>query len=184
MPRSSGTTTDNRPLDEMYIDWLYSQVARVNARNPARTYWSLCGQLFHRPFSYFVQNDENRAQDGIDLRLEFLDHAGLDNDDPLWMELDCSILEMLIALARRVSFETSMPVDWWFGHFLDNLKLKGFTDDNYNDREVDEILFDFINRNYSYDGFGGLFPLSEAKEDQTQVEIWYQMQAYLIENGY
>ena len=32
------------------------------------------------------------------------------------------------------------------------------------------------------DGFGGLFPLKHAKKDQRKVEIWYQLQNWLMEN--
>jgi len=39
-----------------------------------------------------------------------------------------------------------------------------------------------ILRRYSKTGKGGLFPLKHPKKDQTEVEIWYQMQQYVMEN--
>jgi hypothetical protein len=37
-------------------------------------------------------------------------------------------------------------------------------------------------REYFPSGKGGLFPLENPREDQTKVEIWYQMHAYVMEN--
>ena len=62
-----------------------------------------------------------------------------------------------------------------------------YTDEVYSRGEwenIDEILNKFIDRTYRASGYGGLFPLRHSKEDQRKVEIWYQMAAYLIENGY
>jgi hypothetical protein len=49
-----------------------------------------------------------------------------------WLQLDCSVLEMLIALANRASFASVVETGDWFYKFLDNLKLRGFTDAVYN----------------------------------------------------
>ena len=38
-------------------------------------------------------------------------------------------------------------------------------------------------RMFSRDGSGGLFPLRRFDRDQRSVEIWYQMQAWLMENS-
>lgn len=60
------------PLDEQYLKWLYRQVASSKYRNPARTYWSLLRQLYTTEFVWTVPNDDNRVEDGRDLRYEFL----------------------------------------------------------------------------------------------------------------
>jgi len=36
-------------------------------------------------------------------------------------------------------------------------------------------------RDYHADGRGGFFPLTNPDTDQTKVEIWYQMNAYVTE---
>jgi hypothetical protein len=46
---------------------------------------------------------------------------------------------------------------------------------------VEEILYALIWRTYDPDGVGGFFPLAWPKEDQTKIEIWYQMNAYAKE---
>ena len=47
--------------------------------------------------------------------------------------------------------------------------------------EVNDVLDRVIWRTYRWDGHGGLFPLNEPEKDQREVEIWYQLSAYLLE---
>lgn len=176
--------SEHQPLDERYFTWLYSQIALESNRNPARSFWLLCEQLHKTPFEYFVANDHNRAWDGRALREEFMDLEGLDYDLD-WMDLDCSFLEMFIALSRRASYQTGMEPYEWFWHILKNLELHKYTDEKYHDgiRLGIAVVLDGINRRtYEPSGRGGLFPLKHASEDQREVEIWYQMAAYLLEN--
>jgi hypothetical protein len=44
---------------------------------------------------------------------------------------------------------------------------------------VDEILERVIGRTYRPDGRGGFFPLRYAEKDQREVELWYQLNAYV-----
>lgn len=172
----------NSELDELYLTWLYSQVASVKLKNPSRTFWSLLKILYNKEFVWIVANDDNRVEDGKDLRYEFIDAERLEDVDLEWINLGCSMLEMLISLSRRLSFETDKRARGWFWHLMDNLGLE-----IYNDRvniprdEVEEILNRVIWRTYAPDGSGGLFPLQWPKKDQRDVEIWYQMCSYLIE---
>lgn len=175
---TSGTT------DDRYFEWLYGLIGAVRNRNPQRSYWGLARQLFTKEFVWFVPNDDNRVEDGKELRQEFLDDEGTDEVDPEWLHLGCSMLEMLIALSRRASFESDKaPVDW-FGIFLNNLELDRYNDALYNEsyaEEIDEILDTVIFRNYLPNGQGGLFPLQYPEQDQRKVELWYQLSAYLLE---
>lgn len=174
----------DEPLDELYFRWLCSQVTNVKLKNPARTYWSLLRQLHSKEFVWIIPNDDNRLEDGRDLRDEFIYEQELKDVDPEWNNLGCSMLELMIGLARRLNFEDDAPVDEWFWQMMDNLELRGFTDKSkYTEQDVDEILDDVIWRTYSRNGRGGLFPLKHAHEDQREVELWYQLSAYLLENG-
>ena len=47
--------------------------------------------------------------------------------------------------------------------------------------KIDDILENWLWRTYEYDG-SGFFPLTTTEEDQTKVEIWYQMAAYINEH--
>lgn len=170
------------PLDDLYLTWLYSQIGSVKLKNPARTYWSLAKQLYSTEFVWFVPNDDNRIEDGRALRYEFLAAHQIEDPDPEWLYLGCSMLELLISLARVLTFEGDGEPRVWFFEMLRNLRLDHFKDDQpYNEQEVYDILNNVIWRQYRRDGRGGLFPLAHAHRDQRDVEIWYQLNAYLLE---
>lgn len=180
MTDASGT------LDDVYLEWLYGKVGAVSNRNPGRSYWRLMSQLYSIPFNWFVHNDDNRVLDGLDLRIEFLAEVDQTPDDPSgdWLNLECSFLEMLIALARRVSFDTPDSLYEWFWIFMKNLELDRYNDEIYEiaiQEEVAEVVKRVIDRRYSRNGDGGLFPLEKTPNDQRKVELWYQMQEYLME---
>lgn len=173
-----------RNWHELYFDWLRKQVGVTMNPNPRRRHWLLLEQLINTEFEWFVPNDDNRAADGEALRHEFIDEY---EADPGMMDSNCSMLEMLVALCRRLSFEDGKTVDGWFWELMENVELRRFTDEYYEDHadayeEVDEILHRINKRDYDEDGQGGLFPLSRPPCDQTQVEIWYQMSSYLLED--
>lgn len=172
-------------LDDTYFEWLYGLVGAVRNRNPSRSYWNLCKQLYTTEFVWLIANDDNRLEDGKELRDLYLSEYGTDEVDPEWIDLGCSMLEMLIALAQRAAFESEKSPAEWFGIFMDNLDLRQFTDAAYDEQAREEIagIIDcVIYRSYSYNGKGGLFPLREPHRDQREVELWYQMAAYLLEH--
>lgn len=172
--------------DDRYFEWLYSQIGATRNRNPARSYWSLARKLYTVEYVWLIPNDDNRVADGIELRHEFISEQGIDEVEKEWLELGCSVLEMFIALARRAAFESDRSPVEWFGIFLRNLGLDKLSDANWklrSDNQVDYILEPFIYRNYAPDGTGGLFPLKGIAQDQREVELWYQLATYLIENG-
>lgn len=172
----------NEPLDELYLTWLYEHVAPVKLKTPSRTYWNLLRLLFKTEFVWWVPNDDNRVEDGRDLRDEFLADQGIDVEDEDWLDLGCSMLEMLIGLSRRLAFEAEGEPRIWFWEMIDNLGLYGYNDAApFNKDTVQEIVDQVIWRTYRRDGFGGLFPLQRATRDQREVEIWYQLNAYLLE---
>lgn len=170
------------PLDEAYFVWLYGQVGSVKHRNRSKTYWKLLRLLHDKEFTWSNEMDGNRAQDGKDLRLDFLRETGTPVDDPTWMGLECSVLELLIALSRKLAFEAEGEPSDWFWVLIENLGLIECTDAYPADpRIVEEILDKVLERRYAENGAGGLFPLQNASEDQRDVELWYQAQAYLLE---
>lgn len=172
------------PLEEQYFRWLYSQVCSVKLKNPSRTYWSLLKLLHTKEYVWIIPNDDNRLEDGRLLRQEFVEEHDIFDVDPQWLDLGCSMLEMLIALSRRLYFEDDLPADEWFWVMMQNIGFKGFTDRHqWSEQDVDDILDDVIWRTYDEDGRGGLFPLRHPQEDQRDVELWYQLCAYLLENG-
>lgn len=169
-------------IEESYFVWLYDLVGSTRNKNPKRTHWNLMRYLHKREFVWIVPNDDNRAEDGRDLRGFFIDEKGIDRVDPDWLSLGCSIFEMLIGISKRLSFEDDRDPVVWFGELLGNLKLLGCTDDkSLPVKRVDEVVDKVIWRTYDSNGKGGLFPLKNPTQDQRKVELWYQLCAYLLD---
>jgi len=173
------------PLDEMYLVWLYGQVANPHTRSQSRSYWNLCKALFKTEFEFFVPNDDARADDGIELRMEFIYDAEIPDFDPDWMEQGCSYLEMLIALSRRMAFITDGKPNKCFWTLIRNIGLYECNDTYTRNLEglVEEVTNQITFRTYDYDGRGGLFPLRHPEMNQAEVELWFQMNAYVLEGG-
>lgn len=170
------------PLDELYLRWLYGQVGNVKLRDHRRTHWSLMRLLYKKEFVWLIPNDDNRLEDGRDLRMEFVHELEIDDVDPLWMTLGCSMLEMLIGLSRRLNFEEeSQTVAEWFWELIVNLGMQDIDSDFDRNGTHSATLDRVIWRTYRPTGHGGLFPLRHPKEDQRDVELWYQLCAYLLE---
>lgn len=176
-------------LEDNYFEWLYQQVASINIQNPAQTYWSLLREFHGKEFVWIVPNDDNRVEDGRDLRYQFLNEIhGYERHqvDPEWIGLGCSFLEMLIGVARRLAFEIDGEVSEWFWHLIENIGLTECNDSWYNDhnnphRRIAKTMNKVIWRRYQSTGEGGLFPLQNPDTDQREVEIWVQLNLYIME---
>lgn len=152
--------------------------------------WDFMWSLHQKAFSWSVPNDHNRAGDGLHLRQVFADNMLSEEDCPC-LDGECTILEMLVALAIRIEDILHIPnredkTYIWFWEMIGNLELYQFKDTDTRKIEKiisnDMILDNLIERNYHPNGRGGLFPLRFPRHDQRKVELWYQMQAYLEEN--
>lgn len=170
-----------KPLDELYFEWLYGQVGDTSLSDPSKTYWGLLRQMYVKEFVWFVPNDDNRVEDGKYLRRDFVDDLRLINVDVGWLDLGCSMLELLVGLARRLSFEAGGESRDWFWHLVDNLEIQFDDKHHFPMLEVDEALDRVIWRTYDPNGNYGLFPLMNPQEDQRKVELWYQLCAYVLE---
>ena len=172
-----------------YFDWMYNLVCY----NETTSYRRLLLKLHDIPFTYMIQRDKNRATDGVSLRFHFCD----ENDIPLEVlnhvlgNKPCSVLEMMVALARRI--EESIMADpgignrtgLWFFEMLSSLHLILMDDSAYDEKEVERAINLLLSRGYSYNGDGGLFTLRRPLFDMRRMEIWYQMNGYLNEySGY
>lgn len=158
--------------DQEYFDWLISQIRTPNGK----VYFNLFERMHNLEFVWTVANDDNRIQDALDIRSEFLPVRKRRTGG-------VTILEVLIALSRRAAFDGGGEPEIWAWQLIKNLKLNKAHDPwtAQKTQSVDEILEALVWRTYSHDGRGGFFPLQYPQEDQTKVEIWYQMHAYLLE---
>lgn len=164
-------------LENKYFEWLYSRVEL-----PHHPCWSLARQLHKKEFIWIVPNDDNRVEDGRELRYVF-SHETRTMLTPDWHGFGVSMLEMLIALSERLAFQAERTTREWFWELMENVGLADYLDARYTkrkEREIDRILDRIIWRTYSYSGEGGLFPLEYPTQDQRKVELWYQMNAYIV----
>lgn len=164
-------------LDERYFRWLVRQVA---VENNHREYNDVLGLMYHYEFAWMpgVLGDENRRDDALDLRNEFVRGLGLPMPDA-----PATVLEVMIALARRMTFQVGGSDAGWAWQFMLNLGLERMYDPLgvHKAERAREILEALVYRTYSPSGEGGFFPLQNPDEDQTKIEIWYQMAAYIDE---
>jgi hypothetical protein len=167
------------PIENEYFNWLCAKVLEPRGN----IYYDLLGILYRTEFVWVVPGDRNRAEDGTELRLYFLNETGIEADSA-WYSQPCSVLEMLIAFADRAYFQTDISARDWFWEFMTNLDLGEFRHVSREDAPVVEnILHSFVWRTYDQSGSGGIFPMRWPKNDQTKIEIWYQFCEYLEDRG-
>lgn len=175
-----------------YYSWLCN-VINIKHYND---YQLLISTLHQKEFSWSVPNDDNRVFEGRNLREQFCEQNDIDYIYDAFPE-EVSMLEVMIALAYRCeSIMEDQPgnrnVAEWFWKMINNVHLDKYADDyslvEYERLhlcdEISSILDRIINRTYERNGRGGLFPMKHDKKDQRKVELWYQMNRYLVENYY
>ena len=168
-----------------YRNWLMDTM-------DAWDYGVLFDILYETEFVWTVERDVNRAEDGKDLRIRFAEQSGLPLPGIL-KDWPCSFLEMLIGLAYSIEEDITYDPQYgdqtaaWFWVMMGNLHLDAMDDammfecGHVADAEVRDICETVMNRTYRADGYGGIFPLQDAPEDQRKVEICYQANAYCVE---
>lgn len=176
--------TDGR-IPKAYFSWLTDIVCdpyhKVN-------YYQLLYALFDREFIWNVEKDSNRAADGIDLRDDFAREQNLYSYEICMSMLKgpCSVLEMMVALARRCENEIMTDhhfgdrTNYWFWEMIDNLELTEMRDDNFDVQYVLYSIDIFLHRRYRQDGTGGgMFWAKDSNFDFRKIELWYQMMQWL-----
>ena len=175
-------TFEDRVNDE-YFEWLCGLVDLARySRNVS--YRKLLMHLHLIEFKWFIPFDDNRADDGIQLRRHFSLDRG-DESLQRYLGGPCSVLEMMVALAVRCEDWIMDDADLgnrtgqWFWGMVRNLGLSGMTDSEFDRDAVDIIIARFLRREYSPDGRGGLFTVKNCDRDMRTVEIWSQLSWYL-----
>jgi len=167
-------------IREEYLRWLYPQLRDSHA--PQDEFWGLTTLMFDTEFTWTVAHDDNRIQDGLALREEWGSESGV-RSHQLHILGECSFLEVHIGLSRRLSFTAGGEAPGWAWALLTNLELHRLKDPFTRRKQIkaEEIMETVIQRRYSPDGSGGFFPLAWPDDDQTTVELWYQLNAYVGE---
>lgn len=178
-------------IRELYFQWLLDKIFTGVKEDSGREYTSLMLYLFDTVFYWSIPQDENRHDDGINLREVFFDEyceAGnclsVDEKELIFNPKNCSVLEMMVALAIRSESIMYDPdagnhTGVWFWAMITSMNLQDMTDSNFNETYVRECVRMMLDREYYPNGEGGLFTIWNCKYDLRDVEIWYQMCWYL-----
>lgn len=173
-------------LAKQYFEWLCG-LADVRGLSDISSYYRLFDVLHRIDFQVLIGMDENRAEDGIELRYRFGSELGYEQAmiASLLDIYPCSVLEMIVALALRCEEnimsnpQEGTAVSKWFWIMIQNLGLESMSDNNFDEEYCRAVIHRFLNREYMRDGTGGLFVIKNCKHDLRGVEIWYQMCWYL-----
>lgn len=174
---------------DRYFEWLKN---RVDFLDFPECYDRLFNRLHEMPFRWRHPMDKNRATEALALRLKYSNEIGKKINFLTNMSSP-SVFELLISISEKMNFicssfdEDKTKIIFW--RLLSNLELSDMSDPNYErfggNWTVDMVLNRFLDREYDVDGRnGGLFPMINPRENQREVELWYQMNQYLSDpNG-
>jgi len=167
-----------RYYEDEYFNWLLRRVKN-------KSHYKLLRFLFETDYIFTMAMDENRAEDGIQLRYEFLYDRRMPEDDFPYLQAPCNLFEMIFALAFRISLIMNDPykdddTHVWFWRMISNLGLSKCTDKNFNLDFVQTVVRHFLNREYGPYGRGGLFQVRSEKHME-DLQIWEQAMLYLNE---
>lgn len=151
-------------------------------------YHKLCEFLDTIPYRWSIDLDENRMLDAMTLREEYIDlHGGRGR---AFVNGEVSVFEVLVALSIRMEHICYDSEDDKTGErfieMIHNLAIQ-FNNLRWNDevqKTVEERVRVWLDREFDRFGYGSPFPNKRAKEDQRKVELWYQMNKYIVDKYY
>lgn len=170
-------------IDSVYFTWLCDRI-NVNRGLAGKTFFGLLEQLFEKEFVWVVPNDDNRLEDAMDLRHQFVKETRVIVSNNLLLGVPpLSVLEVIIGLSDRLAFLDGGGARDWAWRLIENLALDKQADPLTPRKEayIEDVLETLIWRTYEPDGIGGFFPLAYPQTNQAKEEIWHQMNAYLAE---
>lgn len=172
-------------MDDAYFRWLIGLIGNDYIEG---NYQRLLNKLYRTDYIWELDYDRNRAADGLFLRKLFLKETGFPAETDVQNRC-CSMLEMLVALARKAEDDIMYNPDfgdrtgYWFWIMIQNLGLDIYDDSYYFEAEVDRILDVFVHHRYAKNGTsGGAFPVRTKEKDLRKTDLWWQMNSYLEEN--
>lgn len=173
-----------RDQNNEYFDWLCERIGEGKHAKEI-SFRRLLMFLHSKEFRWSIPKDENRAEEGFNLRYRYTYEKNYPEYFAEMIDGSCSVLEMLVALSihceenimddARYGDRTSQ----WFWNMITNLGLGGMYNDRFDRAKTERIIDRFLDRQYEPDGTGGLFYIRNCKYDLREVEIWYQLNWYL-----
>ena len=183
-----------------YVEWLESFTIDETVDDSRRPLYSkLLNCLWHISFEPSIGNDDDRAADGLDLRKRYYDILiqdmgvsihGRASRDLVKMLGDCRVLEMLVGLSMQMydlmqDLGMYNSVSRWFWEIMKSVGFDALDDATWIDGRDDMMVEEVVSHIMHGDGVrsrtdwaGGWFGI----DGWQNMEIWYQMHAYL--SGY
>lgn len=170
-----------------YFRWLLTWISNIDQEYSINDYTNLLELLLHISFQWDndYPMDANRAADGANLREIYMEEEDLPFEDGYFDELpSCSVLEVMIALADRIEMDYLKDPDLgdrtsvWFWLMLCNLGLDNYINSRFNEKEVENIVTLFLNRQYCTDGNGSLF-VTKRHFDMRKMDIQEAMNVWI-----
>lgn len=154
-------------------DYFYALVDRINGYG----YEDMLSVLYNTPFTSRIPKDNNRLKDCIALR----DRYGYFNrqDGNCFEIFVCLALDMDELLRDQ---DHGDRTEEWFWLMMTNIGLVNYDNNNFNEKEVENIIDIFVKRKYKTDGRGGPFPLRYPRDNMRKTDLWYQLNWYVNEN--
>lgn len=173
-------------LNDLYLNWMY-QLVDDSVYTNGKSYLDLFYLLRDIPFTYELEMDKNRLDDGLDLRYRFGEYVNYSRTtiNRYFKHELCSVLEMMIALAIRLEEHIMYDSEFgdrtakWFWSMIDSLGLSCMDDSNFDEEYSYDAIMRWLDRDYESNGEGGLFTIEKTNFDLREVEIWYQACWYL-----
>lgn len=189
---------ENKTVSETYFLYLYNMVVTKDYPNCRdESYYILLHKLHDIEFYWSVEHDDNRAEDGKMLRVNFADNYKFNSYEEI--SGCCTFLEFLIGISIRMSDEVYNGggidrIDMFFWELLSNLcdkkwdkSGKSGTDDWSDTKILPETLDKivekchiFMDRSDKKVSIFGYNPTFKKKWDKSGTEIWDKMQEYLL----
>ena len=172
-------------IKKEYFNHLVDMVC--DKKHPKVDYIPLLDLLHSMKFEVVIEMDENRVGDGAFLREKWLQKEGIYEYLYEFDDENVSVLELLISVAERFEFAIgdNMLGDYTnerFWELLRNLDIEKYSAGNYKPLNIKEKVRNWMLRKYKKDGTGSIFPVKNCEKDMRTLQIWDQMNVYIIEN--
>lgn len=174
-----------------YYSWL-EDISDWNGLS--KHYTKLLFALSAIDFNDHFGMDMNRSKEGMRLFDIFCDEHNITGNRPMFgLPNRCSMLELMVHMATVMNNQLADPFDYedltgkyFWEDIIRNLKLNALDDVFYErdyqvwKRRFDDIISNFNSRSYDYYGNGSMFPMPNAKGDMRNLDVWDQMQEYIM----
>ena len=166
-------------MKQLYFKWM---VDKVCDRVQKRLYSKLLKHLNEITFVVKHPLDENREDDGYELRYRFGYETGANQHDIANYIDDhpCTVLEMMVAMVLRMDdmIYDDGSCKLYFWDMIEAIGLGYMTDEMYNAQSVNKIVDRFMYRQTNK----GIFDIDDRGRDLRDVEFWCQAMWYLSED--